>query len=338
MNATTDAVKAGVTKGMVVNIQHFCTQDGPGMRCTVFLKFCSLRCKWCSNPETIARMPELAYNSNKCIGKKACGRCMMPPAPPGAMFVVDGPDDKIQVNWDLAGGCGEETASLCPTGALYLFGHEMTVDEVLAEVEQDQAFFAESGGGITVSGGECMLSPDFTAALLAEAHKRGFNTAVETASNVPYENIAKVAPHVDYYYHDIKNMDSEAHKKWSGIDNKRILENLKRVYDEHPNTKFIARTPVIPGVNDSVENVKATLEFIRPHRNVIKYELLPYHRFGESKYSFLGKKYELEDFPSLADETLSKLRGLIDEAFGRKGWSEVSNPLTAADPGASPNS
>jgi pyruvate formate lyase activating enzyme len=325
-------------KGTVVNIQHFCTEDGPGLRCTVFLKFCSLRCKWCSNPETIARQPELAYKSSKCIGKKACGRCLAPPAPPGAMFVVDGPDDKIHVNWDLASECGEETTSLCPTGALYLFGHEMTVDEVLSEVEQDQAFFAQSGGGITVSGGECMLSADFLAALLAEAHNRGMNTAVETASNVPYQNMEKVLPHVDFVYHDIKNMDAERHKKWSGIGNKRILENLQKAYQQFPDKKFIARTPVIPGVNDSEENIKATLAFIRPHKNVIKYELLPYHRFGDSKYGYLGQKYELEDFPSLSEETLARLRAIVDDAFGRAGWSRVCNPLEPAAPVATANS
>jgi pyruvate formate lyase activating enzyme len=217
MNASTAAPQTPL-KGLVVNIQHFCTEDGPGIRCIVFLKFCSLRCKWCSNPETIGRKPELAYNINKCIGKKACGRCLAPPAPEGAMYVLDGPDDRVHINWDLASECGEETTSVCPTGALYLFGHEMTVDEVLNEVDQDGPFFAESGGGIAVSGGECLLSPDFTAALLAEAHNRGINTAIETASNVPYENFEKVLPHVDFVHHDIKNMNSEKHKNWSGAN------------------------------------------------------------------------------------------------------------------------
>jgi pyruvate formate lyase activating enzyme len=326
MNAPASASQTPL-KGRVVNIQHFCTEDGPGIRCTVFLKFCSLRCKWCSNPETIGRLPELAYYEKKCIGKAACGRCLKPPAPEGAFYVVEGADDRVHVNWDLADHLGEETTSLCPTGALYLFGHDMTVDEVLAEVEQDAPFFAESGGGITVSGGECMLSPDFTAALLAESHNRGINTAVETASNVPYANIEKVAHHVDFFYHDIKNMDPDAHRKWSGTDNKRILENLKRAYEQFPDVKFIARTPVIPGVNDSEANIRATLDFIRPHKNVIKYELLPYHRFGQSKYAFLGKKYELEDFPTVPDATIQRLRAIIDEAFGRKGWSAVNDPL-----------
>jgi pyruvate formate lyase activating enzyme len=304
-------------KGLVLNIQHFCTDDGPGIRTTVFLKFCSLHCKWCSNPESIGRKPELAYNMSKCIGKKECGRCLKPPCPEGAMYVLDGPDDRVRVNWDLASECGEETTSVCPTGALYLFGQEMTVDQVLGEVEQDSAFYRESGGGVTLSGGECLLQPDFSAAVLAEAHQRGINTAIETAGNVPWEFMEKVLPHVDTVLHDHKLTDPDRHKKWVGADNKRILANFKKAYETFPDKTFIARTPVIPGVNDNEEHIRAVLAFIRPHKNVINYQLLPYHRYGESKYGFLGQVYELKDFTTPAPETLERLRAIIDEAFGR---------------------
>ena len=145
--------------GLVLNIQHFCTNDGPGIRTTVFLKGCSLRCKWCCNPESIGRKPELAYNVDKCIGKKACGRCLAPPVPEGDFYVLDGPDDRVRVNWDLAAECGVETTSVCPTGALYMFGQGMTVEEVLDEVEQDSAFYDQSGGGVTLSGGESCCNP-----------------------------------------------------------------------------------------------------------------------------------------------------------------------------------
>jgi pyruvate formate lyase activating enzyme len=312
-----ELVNTKAPTGLVLNIQHFCTHDGPGIRTTVFLKHCSLRCKWCSNPESIHPKPELAYNPSKCIGKKECGLCLKPPFPEGAMYVIDGPDDKVHVNWDLAGECDHETISLCPTKALHLFGQEMTVDEVLDEVEQDSAFYRESGGGITLSGGECLLQPDFSAALLAGAHQRGINTAIETAGNVPWRFMEKVLPHVDLMLHDHKLTDPERHKKWCGVDNSRILENFKRAYETFPQTKFIARTPLIPGVNDDEEHIRAVLAFIRPHQNVIDYELLPYHRFGESKYGFLGRVYELEDFRSPTPEALQRLQAIIDEAFGR---------------------
>lgn len=311
------SIAAPNRKGLVLDIQHFCTNDGPGIRTTVFLKFCSLRCKWCCNPESIGARPELAYNAGKCIGKQKCGRCLKPPVPEGAFYVVDGQDDRVHVNWDLASECAEETTSLCPTGALYLFGREMTVDQVLDEVEQDGAFYRESGGGVTLSGGECLLQPDFSAAVLAESHQRGINTAIETAGNVPWAFMEKVLPHVDTVLHDHKLTDPDRHRKWVGVDNKRILENFKKAYETFPDKAFIARTPVVPGVNDDEEHIRSVLAFIRPHKNVVDYQLLPYHRYGEVKYGFLGKVYELEDFTPPPPETMDRLRSIIDESFGR---------------------
>lgn len=305
--------------GRILNIQHFCTHDGPGIRTTVFLKGCSLRCKWCSNPESIHPKPELAYNPDKCIGEKECGYCLKDVCPEMAIYTIkssDTSEDKVRINWDLCTNCGK-CVEVCPSNALYMFGQEMTVEQVLAEVEQDSAFYRESGGGITLSGGECMLQSDFSAALLEGAHKLGINTAVETAGNYPWEFMAKVLPHTDIVLHDHKLTDPERHKKWTGADNKRIKENFKRAYETFPDKTFIARTPLIPGVNDDEEHIRSVLEFIRPYKNVIDYELLPYFRFGESKYNFLGRIYDMKDFNPPTDESLNRLRAIIDEAFGR---------------------
>ena len=310
--------------GTVLNIQRYCSHDGPGIRTTVFLKGCSLRCKWCGNPESIHPKPELAYDPRLCTGKKECGACLKPPCPEGAFYVVDGPDDKIHVNWDLATGCGAETVAVCPTKALYLFGETMTVDQVLDEVEKDSSFYRNTGGGITVSGGECLLQPDFTAALLKGAHERGFNTAIETACNVPWRFVEKVLPHVDTMLHDHKMTIPERHKKWVGVDNKRILENFKKAYETFPDTEFIARTPLIPGINADEEHIRAVLAFIRPHKNVIDYELLPYHRFGLGKYEFLGWVYELNDYQTPSAELVAHLQAIIDEAFGRTGADKTA--------------
>ena len=252
--------------GIVLNIQRYCSHDGPGIRTTVFLKGCSLRCKWCSNPESIARKQELAYDPKLCAGKKECGACLKAPFPDGAFYVVDGPDDKVKVNWDLAGDVDEACVALCPTGALSMFGKPMTVDAVLDEVERDSSFYRSSGGGITVSGGECLLQPDFTAALLAGAHERGFNTAIETACNVPWAFVEKVLPHVDTMLHDHKLSIPERHKKWTGASNERILANFKRAYETFPDIDFIARTPLIPGINADEEHIRAVLAFIRPYK------------------------------------------------------------------------
>jgi pyruvate formate lyase activating enzyme len=311
-------VNTSAPKGIILNIQHFSTHDGPGMRTTVFLKGCTLRCKWCSNPESIQPKPELAYNLNKCIGKDQCGFCLKE-CSESAIFNVDS-DTKVRINWDLCTNCGK-CEPVCPPQALYLFGQEMTVDEVLDEVEQDSAFYRESGGGITLSGGECLLQAHFATALLAGAHQRGINTAIETASNVPWDFMVKVLQHVDTVLHDIKLTDPERHKKWTGADNSRIRTNLKRAYETFPDKKFIARTPIIPGVNDDEEHIRATLAFIKPYKNVVDYELLPYMRFGESKYGFLGKVYEMQDFEPPTPESMKRLRAIIDEAFDRN-----SNP------------
>ena len=192
---------------------------------------------------------------------------------------------QVKVNWHLAMDCDETHASLCPTGALEMFGKLMTVDEVLDEVEKDASFYRNTGGGMTISGGEVMLQPDFAAALLQEAHNRGFNTAIETACNVPWANHRKSTASCGY---DAPRPQADEfrrrHKKWTGVGNERILANFKKAYETFPDIDFIARTPLIPGVNADDEHIRAVLEFIKPHKNVIDYELLPYHRFGLGKY------------------------------------------------------
>jgi len=302
-------------RGTVVNIQHFSTHDGPGIRSTVFLKGCSLRCKWCCNPETIAPRPELAYNLKQCIGEQECGRCL-PVCPEAALHVL-ATDGKVRVNWDLCTNCSACIA-VCPSSALYSFGSEMTVAQVLEEVEQDSDFYAESGGGITLSGGESLLQPEFSAALLAGARERGIHTAIETAGNVPWRFMEQVLPHTDLVLHDYKLSDPQQHKRWTGADIARIQDNYRRAYETWPDKPFIARIPVITGVNDTLEHIYNVLERIGPYPNVVQLELLPYHRFGDSKYGFLGRVYELEDFEPPDPQTMQRLQAEIDDWFTRR--------------------
>ena len=304
-------------KGRVINIQRYCGEDGPGTRTTVFVKGCSLRCKWCSNPESIKPKPELDFNKKVCKGAAECGICLKEPFPQGAFYVPDGEDDLVVPNWDLANSCTEELASLCPTGAIGMFGKLMTAREVLDEVLKDESMYRNTGGGVTISGGECLLQPDFTAAILRGAQESGIHTAIETAGNVPWEFMEKVLQYVNLMLHDNKLMNPERHKKWTGVDNKRILENFQKAYQTFPHVEFITRTPLIPGINANEEHIRAALEFIKPYKNVIDYELLPYHRFGLGKYEFLGKVYELKDFTSPTPEMLKQFRAMIDDAFGR---------------------
>jgi len=302
--------------GIIYNIQNYCIHDGPGIRTTVFLKGCSCRCKWCSNPESISPKPELAYDLARCIGKKECGLCLR--ACPESAVIMDGSDEKARVNRSLCNSC-LRCVDACPAKALHAFGIEMTVDKVLEHVEREGSFFRQSGGGMTLSGGDPLLQPDFSAALLAEARRRGINTAIETAGNVPWTAMKKVLPHVDIVIHDHKVSDPERYKKWVGAANIRILRNYKKAYEAFPEKIFVATTPLIPGVNDGEAHVRAVLDFIRPYRNVIKFELLPYHRFGENKYGFLGKEYELKDLSPPPQETIRLLREIIDRAFNDEG-------------------
>ena len=314
---TTQTINILDIKGRVLNIQRYCSHDGPGIRTNVFIKGCSLRCKWCGNPESIRLKPEVSYEPKKCKGKE-CSICLSKPFPEGAFYFVEGDDAQVKVNWQLALAMTDELAALCPTGALEMYGKMMTVREVMEEVEKDSSFYRNTGGGMTMSGGEVMLQPDFAAALLQEAHNRGINTAIETACNAPWANLEKVLPHVDTMLHDIKLMNSERHKKWTGVGNERILANFKKAYETFPNIDFIARTPLIPGVNCDDEHILGVLEFIKPHKNVIDYELLPYHRFGLGKYESLGVVYELDDYKTPSDEVVKRFQAMIDKAFGRE--------------------
>ena len=296
---------------LVVNIQHFSTHDGPGIRSTVFLKGCSLSCKWCCNPESISPKPELAFNPARCIGAGQCGQCV-PACPEGALTMTAG---KIAIDRERCNGCGK-CAEVCPPKALKVFGHRMTVAEVLAAVERDQTFYDESGGGITLSGGECLLQPRFARGLLAEARRRALHTAIETAGNVPWDFMAMVLPYVDVMLHDFKLSDPRAHRDWAGADNRRILDNYRRAYEAFPDVRFVARIPLIRGVNDDEVHIHAVLDFIRPYPNVTELELLPFHDFGAGKYPLTGRCFEMEEAAAPDGATLARLRALVREALG----------------------
>lgn len=301
-------------KGNIINIQHYSYQDGPGVRTTVFLKGCPLKCKWCSNPESISVKTELAYDPKDCIGIEHCGRCLKEPFPEGA-FTVDEKNGKAILNLKKKKEIDPSLASLCPCKAIFTYGKEVSVAEVMDEVDQDASFYSSDNGGVTVSGGEPLLQPDFVVAILKTAHSHGYTTAVETALNVPWKNAEKVIEHVDYLIHDIKITDPEEHKKWTGVSNETILDNVVRIYESFPDKKVIVRTPVIPGVNDRIEVIDKIIDFILPYKNVVKYELLPYHRFGLGKYTVLGKKYSLGDLDSLSEERINELRAHVSKRF-----------------------
>ena len=299
-------------EGMVFNIQKYSVHDGPGIRTIVFLKGCALTCRWCSNPESQRREAELACNPGRCLGISKCGHCMVA-CPYGS--ITRGEDDMPRIDRShCLAACGKPCADACPAQGLLVYGKKHTVADVLDTVEQDLAFYARSGGGMTLSGGEPLLQTDFALALLREARVRRIRTAVETCGMVPAETIRAAAPYLNYALFDLKHMDSAVHEAQTGAPNGRILDNFRILVTENPQLPVLARTPVIPGFNDSEAAIAAIATFLRPFTPV-EYELLPYHRLGTQKYLFLDRPVPMGDV-TLDKKRLPVLQRVAQDILG----------------------
>lgn len=299
--------------GMVFNVQKYSVHDGPGIRTIVFLKGCNLRCRWCSNPESQNRNPELAWNEGRCIGLSKCGHCLEA-CKRGAL--AHGENDHPELNRSLCGDCGHDCVEACPAQGLLLYGKERSARDVLNSVEQDMAFYSRSGGGMTLSGGEPLAQRDFAVALLRQARRRHMKTAVETCGMVPEENIRAAAPHLSYALFDIKHMDPETHRQHTGAPNERILANFRILADEFPTLPILARTPIIPGFNDTPEAVAEIAAFLKPYGHV-RYEMLPYHRLGTQKYHFLHRTPPMGEV-ALDNAVMPKLRAVAQDLLGER--------------------
>lgn len=288
-------------KGFVFNIQRFSIHDGPRIRTTVFLKGCNLRCLWCHNPESIHPKPEIQLFLQKCIG---CGKCFEV-CPVHAHQVKD---DKRVFLRELCIGCGK-CAESCYAEALVMTGREMSVEEVLEEIDKDKLFYSNSGGGVTFSGGEAMLQKDFLKAMLIECKKRGFHTVLETAGNVPWQVFEEMLPYVDLFLYDIKVMNEQKHIEATGVSNRRIHDNLRKLAAGSAN--IWVRVPVLPGFNDNIGEMESIVDLVKDLKGITQVELLPFHNLGEGKYISLGMEYCVTGFETPSENQMDELLGVL---------------------------
>ena len=309
----------GKARGRVFNIQRYSIHDGGGIRTLVFLKGCPLRCPWCCNPESQKSEPELGFIESRCVGSSACGAPCLSACPLEAIHLNG--QGKPVVDRKTCDACGK-CAEACSRDALKVVGREMTVDEVMKEVEKDQAFYRRSSGGMTVGGGEPLAQYGFAAELLKAAQEAYLHTALETAGYAPWSHLEVVLKHVDLLQFDLKHMDPAKHQELTGHSNEVILGNLKRVLSMKAPRDVIIRIPVVPGCNDSVENIREIARFVA-EIGFNQAELIPYHRLGISKYAQYSMVYPLAGCQPSPQEHLDELRRIVKES----GLTEMAGSI-----------
>ncbi len=294
--------------GLVYGLERFAIHDGPGIRTLVYMKGCPLTCLWCSSPHTQKKAPEILHNNMIC---QKCGLCVQICEVGAIKFSEEeGPIFNRKI-CQTDGRCVEA----CPNQALELAGKPMTPEELFQEVDKDSPFYRRSKGGVTVGGGEPTMQHEFVKEFLKKCKQRYIHTAIETCGYVKWEYLESLLQYLDLVYIDIKHMDATVHKEITGVSNEIILENARKVSVVRP---MIVRIPVVPGCNDSDENIAATAKFAGElGENLIRIDLLPYHLFGSQTYSRLGRVYKLEGVQPPSDDRMQRLKELV-ESLGVK--------------------
>ncbi len=290
----------------VFNIQKFSTHDGDGVRTTIFFKGCPLRCMWCHNPESQRYHKELIFHRHKCTG---CGKCVVK-CKQGANSIVDG---KLVFDRSKCTACGVCT-DWCITEAREIAGKEYTVDQLVKEAMKDKVFYEQSGGGVTLSGGEVLAcqNMDYVEELCRKLHENGLSVYIDTSGYAPYENLKRLLPYVDVFLYDMKLMDNEMHKKYIGVDNTLILENLVKLSND--GAGIYARLPIIGKVNATDEHIESVIRFLEEnHVNIRQVSLLPYHDIGKGKYSSLDMVYEEDEMEKPVAELMQHFKAMFEE-------------------------
>lgn len=283
-------------QGIILRIERISPHDGQGLRTVVFFKGCPLRCKWCSTPESQSLHTEWFYKQTRCLH---CGNCI--PACPQSALSFSADKTVIIRDQSKCVNCFKCT-SACLPGAIGAYGRTMTVAEVIGEVQKDSLFYFYSDGGVTLSGGDILFQADYARKILKACQEDCINTAAELDMYGSYENVAKVLEYLDSCFVDIKLMDSPQHKRWVGKENTSILENTLRASADFPHLPLFIRVPLIPGINDTLENICQTAAFCQKLPTCKSLDFLPYHRLGAASYQSIGRPYEFAGRPSMTDE------------------------------------
>lgn len=293
-----------MAKGMIFDIKRFAIHDGPGIRTTVFLKGCPLHCLWCHNPEGIENDFELIARPSRCA---RCYSCVSA-CPLGAISENSGPVEIDRSRCDLCGKC----VKVCMYEALEMAGRKMSVKDVIEEVEKDRIFYEQSAGGATLSGGEPLGQPKFCQEILTALDERKIPSALDTSGLAPWDILAKTARKADVVLYDLKMIDAKKHKKYTGVSNGLILDNLKKLSREHKS--IVIRIPLAAGVNDDEENIRLTIDFLKPLKTVKNVSLLKYHKGGSEKYKNLGKASCFKIYEAPSERRMEEIRRSFTKA------------------------
>ena len=297
----------------ILDIQKMSTEDGPGIRTTVFFKGCNLKCFWCHNPESIAFYRHIFWLEERCMGCQSCVKVCPKKAvsaEPEGMKI----DEKI---CDFCNLCVEE----CPMNAIEIKGEEISVEELVKELMKDKAYYDASGGGVTLSGGEAVLNWEYALPLLKELKQRGIHTAIDTAGCYPFPILQKLLPYTDLVLYDLKHIDNMLHNEFTGMENTLILQNAARL-DKLKSPKVWVRTPIIPGATDTEENIRGLAQFIKNNMpNIEKWELVSFNNLSKQKYKLLGKEWQYNDAELITKQKMQNLCNIAKSITNKAMWS-----------------